>query len=117
MNKTYYKGLDANLCAMNDFQYEVGGEYTADTDDNWHWLHFTTKIDTALTYGCRVVEVQPLTKIQNFSVLDMNAKSIRIVRELPKEEIVTLLHQAKLLKKTLKYCLKKLEAREDGGTE
>ena len=42
----YYKGLDENLCGMNGFQYEIGKEFTADTDDSWHWLHFAKSSPT-----------------------------------------------------------------------
>jgi len=87
--KLYYKGLDENLCAHNGFQYEIGKAYTAKTDDSWHWLHFAKKVTDVIFYGSRVVEVEPLTQVQKYgSYSDMNAKTIRIVRELPHEEIV-----------------------------
>lgn len=92
----YYKGLDENLCGMNGFQYEIGKEFTADTDDSWHWLHFAKKLTDAIRYGNRIVEVKPLTAVQRYgSYADMNARSIRIVRELPREEVVEKLIEEK----------------------
>ncbi len=92
----YYKGLDENLCGMNGFQYEIGKEFTADTDDSWHWLHFAKKLTDAIRYGNRIVEVEPLTAVQRYgSYADMNARSIRIVRELPREEVVEKLIEEK----------------------
>lgn len=94
--KLYYKGLDKNLCARNNFQYEVGKEFTADTDKPWHWLYFAKKVTDAISYGNRVVEVEPVTKAQWYgSYSDMNAKTIRIVRELPRAEIVAKLVEEK----------------------
>ena len=85
----YYKGLDENLCGMNGFQYVVGQEYTADTDDSWHWLHFAKKVTDAIRYGNRIVEVEPVTAVQRYgSYADMNARTIRIVRELSRDEVV-----------------------------
>lgn len=92
----YYKGLDENLCGMNGFQYEIGKKFTADTDDSWHWLHFAKKLTDAIRYGNRIVEVEPLTAVQRYgSYADMNARSIRIVRELPREEVVEKLIEEK----------------------
>lgn len=92
----YYKGLDENLCGMNGFQYEIGKEFTADTDDSWHWLHFAKKLTDAIRYGNRIVEVEPLTAVQRYgSYADMNARSIRIVREPPREEVVEKLIEEK----------------------
>ncbi len=92
----YYKGLDENLCGMNGFQYEIGKEFTADTDDSWHWLHFAKKLTDAIRYGNRIVEVKPLTAVQRYgSYADMNARSIRIVGELPREEVVEKLIEEK----------------------
>ena len=90
MRKTgYYKGLDENLCGKNGFQYEIGEEFTADTDDDLHWLHFTKSVSNAIEYGPRVVEVKPITKImKSLRSKDMNAKTIRIVRELSRQEII-----------------------------
>lgn len=87
--KHYYKGLDENLRARNDFQYEIGKEHTAQTDDSWHWLHFAKKVTDAILYGNRIVEVEPVTPVQRFGTYaDMNAKTIRIIRELPRAEIL-----------------------------
>ena len=87
--KTYYKGLDENLCGRNGFQYEAGKAFTADTDDNWHWLHFTDKVVVAIGYGPRVVEVKPLTRATKFCYNSYNARTIFIVRELSREEILS----------------------------
>ena len=88
-SRVYYKGLDENLCGKNGYPYAIGGEFTADTDDNWHWLHFAKKVSTAIRYGNRVVEVEPMTTVQRFGRYDdQNAKTIRIVRELPREELL-----------------------------
>ena len=94
--KRYYKGLDDNLCGRNGFQYEIGKEFTADTDDSWHWLHFAKKVTDAIFYGHRVVEVEPVTAVQRYgSYSDMNAKTIRIVRELTRDEIIDKLVEEK----------------------
>ncbi len=87
--RTYYKGLDENLCGRNGFQYEVGRAFTADTDDNWHWLYFTDKVTTAIGYGLRIVEVKPLTRITKIGYYSCNARTILIVRELSREEILS----------------------------
>lgn len=84
----YYKGLDDNLRGRNGFQYEIGKEFTADTDDSWHWLHFARKVTDAIWYGKRVVEVEPVKPTQYYgNYSDLNAKTIRIVRELSRDEI------------------------------
>lgn len=87
-NKIYYKGLDENLCGLNGYQYEVGKEYSADTDDKFHWLHFAEKVSDAFPYGPRIVEVEPLTKVKRYSAADMSAERIRILRELSADEII-----------------------------
>ena len=91
--KTYYKGLRGNLCSIVDssFQYSVGETFTADTDDDFHWLHFTPEIQAAISYGERIVEVEPVSRMNVYSEEVMNAKSIRIVRELSMQEILSLL--------------------------
>lgn len=110
--KVYYKGLDKYLRGGSDksFQYAVGGTFTADTDDTWHWLHFTTDIETAIHYGERIVEVEPVGRMNVYTKDDMNAKSIRVIRELPMQEILTLLvekaRSSNFLKKDLLFCLK-----------
>lgn len=86
--KTYYKGLDENLCGLNGFQYEVGKEYNADTPDKFHWLHFAEKVSYAFRHGPRVVEAEPLTPANRYSSDDLNAERIRIVRELSRDEIM-----------------------------
>lgn len=92
----YYKGLDENCCGCNDFQYEIGKVFTAETTDSWHLLHFAEKVSTAIKFGTRIVEVEPITPINRFEPFDdMNAKSIRILRELPKEEIAEKLFEEK----------------------
>lgn len=92
----YYKGLDENCCGCNDFQYEIGKEFTAETTDSWHLLHFAEKVSTAIKFGTRIVEVEPITPINRFEPFDdMNAKSIRILRELSKEEIAEKLFEEK----------------------
>ena len=112
--KFYYKGLDRHLCGGLDksFQYAVGDTYTADTDDTWHWLHFTSDIATAISYGERIVEVEPVGHINVWSKDDMNAKTIRIVRELPMQEILALLvrkaSKSAFSKRDIIYCLKRL---------
>jgi len=94
--KLYYKGLDENLQGRNGFQYAVGKEFTADTDDSWHWLHFAKKMTDAIRYGKRIVEIEPVTQIQRYgSYADMNARTIRIVREVPHEEIIAKLIEEK----------------------
>ena len=91
-----YKGLDDNLCGMNGFQYEVGKEYTADTDDSWHWLHFAKKVTDAIRYGARIVEVEPVSAVQRYgSYADMNARTIRVVRELSHDEVIAKLIEEK----------------------
>ena len=87
-NKIYYKGLDENLCGLNGYQYEVGKEYSADTYDKFHWLHFAEKVSDAFPYGSRIVEVEPLTKANRYSAADMNAERVRILRELSGDEII-----------------------------
>lgn len=87
-NKTYYKGLDENLCGLNGYPYEVGKEYSADTDNKFHWLHFAEKVSGAFPYGPRIVEVEPLTKVSRYNAADLNTKKIRIVRELSADEII-----------------------------
>jgi len=92
----YYKGLDENFCGMNDYQYEVGKAFTADTDNTWHWLYFAGRATDALRYGPRIAEVEPLTEANQFgSKADMNARSIRIVRELSRDEIIDTLVEEK----------------------
>ena len=96
MKKLYYKGLDETLCGRNNYQYEIGKEFTAETDDSWHWLHFAKKMTDAINYGTRIVEVEPVTPVQRYgSYADMNAKTIRIVREVPREEVIEKLIQEK----------------------
>lgn len=87
-NKIYYKGLDENLCGLNGYQYEAGKEYSADTYDKFHWLHFAEKVSDAFPYGSRIVEVEPLTKANRYSAADMNAERVRILRELSGDEII-----------------------------
>ena len=95
-NRVYYKGLDENLCGKNGYPFAIGGEFTADTDDNWHWLHFAKKASTAIRYGKRVVEVEPVTTVQRFGPYDdLNARTIRVVRELPREELIARLMEEK----------------------
>lgn len=94
MKNLYYKGLDDNLCGRNGYQYEIGKDYTADTDDSWHWLHFAKKVSDAIRYGKRIVEIEPMTTVQKYgSYADMNAKTIRIVRELSRTEIINKLFE------------------------
>ncbi len=95
-NRVYYKGLDENLCGKNGYPFAIGGEFTANTDDNWHWLHFAKKASTAIRYGKRVVEVEPVTTVQRFGPYDdLNARTIRVVRELPREELIARLIEEK----------------------
>jgi hypothetical protein len=101
MTKKYYKGLDENMCGRNGFQYNVGGEFTANTDDNWCWLHFARKVTDAVQYGKRVVEVEPVTTAHRYgSDSNMNAKTIRIVRELSRDEIL-----GKLVEEKCRICM------------
>ena len=86
--RTYFKGLDDQLRGINDFQYQIGGVFTADTDDTWHWLFFTTHIETAIKYGPRIVEVEPVTRVISNGADDMCAKSIRVLRELTLTEVL-----------------------------
>lgn len=97
MNKRlYYKGLNDNLCGKNNFQYAIGEIFTAGTDDPWHWLYFTKKVTRAIPYGKRIVEVMPITAVRCFGGRDdRNARTIRIVRELFREEILEKLIQEK----------------------
>ncbi len=93
---SYYKGLDDALCARNGFRYEIGKSYAAETDDPWRWLHFAKKVTTAISYGTRIVEVEPLTRVCRYgSYSDMNAEKIRIVRELSRDEVIDKLVQEK----------------------
>lgn len=94
--KRYYKGLDENLCGRNGFQYEIGKEFTAGTDDSWCWLHFAKKVTDAIRYGTRIVEVEPLTPVCRYgSYADMNAEKIRVIRELSRDEIIDRLIEEK----------------------
>ena len=94
--KLYLKGLDENLCSFNGFQYAVGETYTAETEDPFHWIHFAKKMTDAFRYGARIVEVEPLTDVNRYGTYaDMNAKSVRIVRELSRDEIMARLLEEK----------------------
>lgn len=86
----FFKSLDGNLQARNGFQYEIGGDFTADTDDPWHLLHFARRVTHTLPYngrGIRIVEVKPIGDKNVWSSADMNSKSLHVVRELGKDEI------------------------------
>lgn len=91
--KHYYKGLDENLRGLNSYQYEVGKEYSAGTDNKYHWLHFAEKVSGAFPYGPRIVEVEPVTKVNRYNSTDLNAEKIRIVRELSADEVVNRLFE------------------------
>ena len=107
--KTYFKGLDASLQGLNDYQYEVGKTYTTDDPDDWHWLFFTEHIETAVRYGSTVVEVEPISKIlTNFGKNDLRARSIRIVRIVPLEEVLARLMLRVRRKKDARFYLRKL---------
>lgn len=108
--KTYFKGLTSGFQGLNDFQYEVGKTYTIDDADDWHWLYFTERIETAVRYGPIVVEIEPKSKVlTNFGLNDLRAQSIHIVRTVPRDEVLARLALRGALKKTtVKYFLRVL---------
>ena len=93
----YYKGFDGNLCGYGDYPFEIGRTYATDTDDTWSWYHYTKYASATINYfenGMRICEVEPLGEIKVFrDALDGYGKGyfttnkIRILRELPREEI------------------------------
>lgn len=107
--RTYFKGLDDQLRGINDFQYQIGGVFTADTDDTWHWLFFTTQIEAAIKHGKRIVEVEPVSRVISYGADDLCAQSIRIVRELPMTEILARLTLRPLRKSETRFCLEQLD--------
>ena len=107
--KIYLKGLGDNFRGLNDFQYKVGEVFRVDADDTWRWLFFTTHIETAIRYGKRIVEVEPITlPCTLFGQDALCAQSIRILRELPMTEILARLALRPLRKKEVQFCLKQL---------
>ena len=84
----YYKALHDNMSAMGGFQYEIGKVAVAETDDSRCWLYFTPELSRTMPFGNHFYEVEPVSEINyrnaNFF---MNAKKIRIIRELPREGI------------------------------
>lgn len=94
MDKVYYKSFDENLCGFGGFQYEVGKEYHAGTDDDFRWLHYASKIGTAAYYndcGMRICVVKPLGRKSRFSGTTgcyYTTDCLRIERELSREEIL-----------------------------
>lgn len=108
--QTYFKGLDEHLRGLYDFQYQIGGVFTTNTDDDWHWLFFTTHIETAIKYGPRIVEVEPINlSCTRYGPDDLCAQSIRVLRELPTTEVLARLMLRPLTKKELRFCLKQLD--------
>lgn len=103
--KAYFKGVSNSLTGYDHFQYSVGDVFTADTDDTWHWLYFTKRIDIAVSYGPRILLVEPITRIQNFGHGNLCAKSLRIIRELSAEEILMQLVLTPMSKKHASFCL------------
>lgn len=98
----YYKSFDDRLCGRGGFQYEVGKTFTADTDDDWHWLHYSQYLSSTLIHSSdstkiRICEVEPKGKTVRFKCsLDGYNKGyyygtteIHIVRELSEVEILS----------------------------
>lgn len=108
--KMYFKGLDDNFRGLNGFQYRVGEVFRIDNDDTWRWIFFTTHIETAIKYGPRIVEVEPVSlPCTLFGQDDLCAKSIRVIRELPTTEILARLTLRPLRKSEAKFCLEQLD--------
>ena len=111
MNKAimYFKGLDKNLKGYNGFQYKIGGTFSVDTDDPWEWLFFAIHIETAVFFGQRIVEIEPVNNIYTqFGQDNLCAKAIRIIREIPLIEILARLALRTLKKKEMRFYLDKL---------
>ena len=111
--RNYYKGLDALGRGHGGYQYEIGKTYSVDTVDTWRWLYFTTRIETALQYGPMIVEVEPVSPVfTEFGAENLCAQSIRIAREIPLSEVLSIVSQQCRRKKTVRFCLKRLGVSE-----
>ena len=84
----YYKAVDDNMCGRNGFQYRIGEIATADTDDPRNWLYFSDYMSDVVSYGSIILEIEPVSEINTQNVrARMNAKQIRPIRIVPREEI------------------------------
>ena len=108
--KRYFKGLDDQYRGHNDFQYRVGEVFRVDDTDTWRWLFFTTHIETAIAYGPRIVEVEPVSiPCTLYGQDNLCAQSIRIIREIPTTEVLARLALRPLSKKDVLFFLEQLD--------
>lgn len=97
----YYKGFDGKLCGRGEYPFEVGRTYSTDTQDTWSWYHYSKYASATIIYfdaNIRICEVEPLgkqvffhDKLDGFGKGYYTTNKIRIIRELPKEEIYEVL--------------------------
>jgi len=105
MPRTFYKGFNGDMKGRNDYQFEVGGTYSTDTNDNWVWFHYAAYASATLNYfqaDIRICIVEPLGDTRFFSsAMDgynkgyYTTNKLAIIRELTREEIFQLLDAEK----------------------
>lgn len=104
----YYKSFSNSLWGRENYQFEVGGEYTLDHDDTWKWFHYAQYASSTLIHHgenerVRICLVEALGGSEKFKAQNdgynkgyyFTTNKIKILRELSYDEIISILEEEK----------------------
>lgn len=106
------KGFNKDLTGANDFQFEVGKIYRTDNPDCFFWFHYSDSFRSVLenyhNSDSRYCEVEALGRVHKFQDHATTDK-IKIVREIPREEMFQIFSQTKMPKHLRRFYLERLK--------